>query len=215
MKPDAASLPLLRALHGRVFGSVQVRRTLDAAFAELAEELRGRPSPPHAMRVIPIELFTDGLTPDLADAVRLCRTFLLRRGHRMATPEMHRNSVQRLVSYRGRGRIWQGTPGTPAIPASGPGRLAPRAIDCPPRDGRRRVPAGGRVPAGPQVPVGGRAPTGARASAANPTSIDGSWDIVPAGVWHYPEAGRDEDWATVTFHGASEDEIVDELWESE
>ena len=33
------------------------------------------------------------------------------------------------------------------------------------------------------------------------------------GVWHYPEAATDHDWATVTFHSAGEHEIVDELWE--
>ena len=141
MKPDAASLPLLRALHERVFASARVRRTLDAAFAGLAEELRGRASRPHASRVIPIELFTNGLTPDLADGVRLCRAFLLRRGARMAVPEVHRNSEQRLVSYRGRGRIWQGAPNGPAIGAVAPRNLEPRQIRSPRRHDLRREPS--------------------------------------------------------------------------
>ena len=93
----------------------------------------------------------------------------------MAMPEVHRNSVQRLVSYRGGGWIHQ----TMA------GGWAARELRSP----------------------------DARDPFAEP--IDGSWDIVPAGVWHFPEAGADEDWATVTFHSASEEEIVDELWESE
>ncbi len=207
MRPDAASLPLLRALHERVFASARVRPTLDAAFAELAEELRGRPSPPHATRVVPVELFTHGLTPDLAGRVRLCRTFLLRRGARMAVPEAHRNSVQRLVSYRGRGRIWQGAPTGPAIGAVAPGDLEPRRIRSPRRDDLRREPSGGGEATGGRAPSGGRVLPGGRAP------IERSWDIVPAGVWHYPEADGDRDWATVTFHGASEEEIVDELWE--
>ena len=196
MKPDAASLPLLRALHRRVFADPEVRATLDDAFEELAAELRGRAEPPHAMRVIPIDLFTGGLAQELSDKVRLCRAFLLRRGSRMATPEVHRNSVQRLVSYRGRGRIYadieRGGSITGLEPWSGrrrpddqrgPQDLAPRAV---------RSPDPGDLAALP---------------------IERCWDIVPAGVWHYPEAGADADWATVTFHSASEDEIEDELWE--
>ena len=185
MRPDPASLPLLAALHRRVFREPQVRAVLDDAFERLAAEVRGRADPPHAASVIPIELFTDGLARDLAMQVRLCRAFLLRRGARMAAPEVHGNSVQRLVSYRGRGRICQGTPTDAKIRAVAPGHLTPRPIRSPQRDDAHTVP------------------------------LEDCWDIVPAGVWHYPEAGAKADWATVTFHSASEEEIVDELWEGE
>lgn len=199
MRPDAASLPLLRELHRRVFGEPRVRATLDAAFDGLAEKLRGLAEPPHAAGVIPIDLFTRGLPSEFVGAVRLCRAFLLRRGCRMATPEVHGNSVQRLVSYRGRGRIHAeagGNRGTAAAttgsgsgnrhdPQHGPLDLIPRAIRSPDTAVIRTMP------------------------------IEHCWDIVPAGVWHYPEAGADADWATVTFHSASEGEIEDELWEIE
>ncbi len=193
MRPDDESLALLRGLHDSVFVDPEVRAVLDATFAELTAELRSRPAPPYATRMVPIELFTDGLPVEAAkvavgDAgsqsqrVRLCRAFLLRRGARMGTPERHRNSVQRLVSYRGRGRIHQGGEG------GGPGDLRPRAIYSP-----------GAGDRGPDAP-GGR-------------DIGRFWDIVPPVVWHYPEAGVDEDWATVTFHSAGETDILDELWE--
>ncbi|MXX35127.1 MAG: hypothetical protein F4Z50_10240 [Gemmatimonadetes bacterium] len=182
--PDAGSVPLLRALHQRVFAAPEVRVLLDAAFEELVGELRERREPPHAARVIPIELFTDGLGSALADKVRLCRAFLLRRGRRMAVPEVHRNSVQRLVSYRGWGRIHAESP-VEGRSRRGPRDLAARAIHSPDRGDPRPFP------------------------------IEHSWDIVPAGVWHYPEAGGGADWATVTFHSASEDEIIDEYWEGE
>ncbi len=176
-----------------------MRATLDAAFDGLAEELRGLAEPPHAARVIPIDLFTRGLPTGFVGAVRLCRAFLLRRGCRMATPEVHGNSLQWLVSYRGRGRIYAeagGLGGTRAATAgSGRGNrhdprhdpldLVPRAIRSPDTRDIQAMP------------------------------IEHCWDIVPAGVWHYPEAGPDADWATVTFHSASEGEIVDELWEIE
>ena len=182
MRPDRGSLPLLRRLHERVFGCPEVRGALTAAFEELSSVLEERPDPPHATRGIPVELFVDGGLPAVDEPVRLCRLFLLRRGARMASPEVHRNSVQRLVSYRGRGRIHQGAPG------GGPFGLRPREI-------------GGSVADG--LSAGGR-----------PDDLDivCRWDIVPAGVWHYPEAGGDLDWATVTFHSAAEDEIADEVW---
>lgn len=192
MKPDHESLPLLRRLHERVFADPEVHAVLQAGFARLAAELRSRSEPPHATRTIPIELFVrdalresalGNLDPESEPSierhrVRLCRLFLLRRGARMAVPERHRNSVQRLVCYRGQGCIHQGVPG------SGPEGLRPRNICSPPITGASAV----------------------------PVDLGCHWDIVPQGVWHFPEAAADEDWATVTFHSAAEDEIVDELW---
>jgi len=193
VKPDQESLPLLRRLHERVFADPEVRAVLDAGFVQLALELESRTEPPHATCTVPIELFTGGgrdwttaagedpvasasedrVTGGRHDQVRLCRLFLLRRGARMAVPEQHRNSVQRLVSYRGSGSICQGVPG------SGPVGLKARAI---------------------------------RSPGAGESGLASHWDIVPTGVWHYPEADGGEDWATVTFHSAAEGEIVDELW---
>lgn len=183
MKPDHESLPLLQRLHERVFADPEVRAVLDAGFVQLALELESRAELPHATCTVPIELFTGG-GPDRITAagedpvaggrhgqIRLCRLFLLRRGARMAVPERHRNSVQRLVSYRGSGSIHQGVPG------GGPEGLKARAICSP---------------------------------SADDSGLACHWDIVPAGVWHFPEADGGEDWATVTFHSASEGEIVDE-----
>lgn len=195
MTPDAGSLPLLRALHERVFGAVEVRAAVDAVFQELAAELREREEPPYATRVIGLDLFERAVPPECVGEVRLCRAFLLRGGARMPVPEVHRNSVQRLVSYRGSGWIHQASAaggrrglsyrGRQRPEAPGPAGLIPRPVASPDPGDPRIVP------------------------------IERCWDIVPAGVWHFPEAGRDGDWATVTFHSASEEEIVDELWESE
>lgn len=181
MKPDGQSLPLLRRLHERVFADPAVRAVLDAGFVQLAAALQKRPDPPHAARTIPIDLFADDVRND---QVRLCRLFLLRRGKRMAVPERHRNSVQRLVSYRGSGTIRQGVPG------GSPERLRARAIGSP----------GAKRSARRDGPV------------ADTVDLARHWDIVPEGIWHFPEAAEDGDWATVTFHSAAEDEIVDELW---
>ena len=182
MRPDRDSLPLLRRLHERVFGCNEVRAVLAAAFAELAAVLESRPRALHTMSVIPVERFLDGAIPPVEDPVRLCRLFLLRRGARMATPERHCNSVQRLVSWRGCGRIHQGAPG------EGPDGVRPREI---------------------------RSPSGLTAGGSlHDRELYACWDIVAAGVWHYPEASAERDWATVTFHSADDGEIVDELWEA-
>ena len=126
MRPDPASLPLLRRLHRRVFVDPEVRAVLEAGFVQLAAELETRPELPHATCTIPIEFTSPAHAAGTdQDQVRLCRLFLLRRGARMALPEQHTNSVQRLVSYRGRGWIHQGTPG------GGPCDLARRAISSP------------------------------------------------------------------------------------
>ncbi len=182
MKPDRGSLPLLRRLHGRVFGCAEVGSVVEAAFEELESVLEERSDPPHAACVIPVELFVGDSMPLMEDPVRLCRLFLLRRGARMAAPERHHNSVQRLVSWDGRGWIHQATPD------GGPFGLRPREISGPVANGS----------------LDGGCP--------EDVDIARCWDIVPAGVWHYPEAGEGRDWATVTFHSAAEDEIVDEVW---
>ena len=170
MKPERRSLPLLQRLHERVFADPDVGAMLDARFAQLAAELEDRQEPPHTTCAVPIELFVDDAPHG---EVKLCRLFLLRRGARMAAPERHRNSVQRLVSYRGRGSIHQGVPG------GGPEKLRVRAVFSPDAD---------------------------------TADLARHWDIVPEGVWHFPEAANGEDWATVTFHSAAEDEIMDEHW---
>ena len=210
MTPGSGSLPLLQRLHERVFAVREVRAVLNAAFVELETQLRHRPEVPHATCVIPTHLFARALPQGLpgidghetgsrTDQVRLCRAFLLRRGARMAAPERHANSVQRLVSYRGRGRIHQGVVGGGAL------HLGEREIHSP---GAQEVGLSGwsgPTGAGLLAPHASASPDFRAASRF--------WDIVPPGVWHFPEAGGEEDWATVTFHSAAEDEIIDELWE--
>lgn len=176
MRPDPASLPLLRRLHRRVFVDPEVRAVLEAGFVQLAAELETRPEPPHATCTIPIEFTSPAHAAGTdQDQVRLCRLFLLRRGTRMAVPERHTNSIQRLVSYRGRGWIHQGIPGGPAVD------LRARAVTSPQEGGEeRRV---DRVDAGLSGP----------AHAADVARLAPFWDIVAAGVWHYPEADGGED----------------------
>ena len=59
-----------------------------------------------------IELFRKRLPVALRDEVGLCRVFTIRAGARAPHKEIHRNSIQRLVSFRGAGAIHSAHPGS-------------------------------------------------------------------------------------------------------
>ena len=60
---------------------------------------------------LPIELFGAKLPRPLRDTVRLCRVFTIKAGERAPHEEIHRNSIQRLVSFRGSGAVNCAQPG--------------------------------------------------------------------------------------------------------
>ncbi len=184
MKPAPACRNLLRSLHEAVFFSAATIKTLDRIFDDLAAELDDA-TEPHVSRTVDMSLFSRHLPPTVLEEVRLCRAFLLAAGNRMARPEVHHNSIQRLVSYRGSGAIVQAAPGEHVS------RLRPRSIVSPPGRGRSQ---------------------GDGVAAATPIDLDRHWDVVSPGAWHFPRADDDLHWATVTFHSASADAIQEGLW---
>jgi len=184
MRPARACRNLLRSLHEAVFGSATTMRALDRIFDGLAAEL-DRAADPHVSRTVDMSLFTLGLSPAAREEVRLCRAFLLAAGARMSRPEVHHNSTQRLVSYRGSGAIVQAPPGEDVS------SLRPRRIVSPPGPGRTQRD---------------------RVVAATAIGLDRHWDVVSPGAWHFPLADDDLHWATVTFHSASADAIREAVW---
>jgi len=54
---------------------------------------------------LPIELFRKKMPEQLKTMVRLCRVFTIKAGQRAPHEEIHRNSIQRLVSFRGTGAV--------------------------------------------------------------------------------------------------------------
>ena len=54
---------------------------------------------------LPIELFSDKMPETLRNKVRLCRVFTIKANRRAPHEEIHRNSIQRLVSFRGTGAV--------------------------------------------------------------------------------------------------------------
>jgi hypothetical protein len=172
---DAA---LIERLHSLVFDDPKSREVIDSGFqSALAIFEQDDYSLPFSSYNIPISQFSAQMTEEQQGMVSLCRVFILRAGCKMPRPEIHRNSIQRLVSYKGQGSIFSATPG-------GVDRnFSECAISSPSHDGS--------------------------------SSIDSSWDLVPENTWHFPMAGKNEDWFTVTFHSANEADIIDEYWEEE
>jgi hypothetical protein len=95
-----------------VFGDVQC----NAAIEKALHHATARFSDPqftnaYSSIMVPIELFADKLPLQLRDDIRLCRAFSIKAGQRAPHEEIHRNSIQRLVSYRGSGVVNCAQPG--------------------------------------------------------------------------------------------------------
>ena len=96
---------LIRELH-ELIRNRSAEAAIEEAFVRAGLDLESRDDGlPYASAELPIDVFKADLSPDVRDAVNMCRVFILRRGCRMMTPEIHRNSIQRLLSYRGSGTI--------------------------------------------------------------------------------------------------------------
>ncbi len=109
--PDADAA-LVRRLHQLVFEDEEFRSAVAEAFERAQAELESEENTlPYSSAEVPLAAFKSKLAEDLRDKVNLCRVFILRKGRRMETPEIHRNSIQRLTSYQGRGTIHSAAPG--------------------------------------------------------------------------------------------------------
>ncbi len=96
---------LIRELHVLIRNR-SIESAIEEAFVRARAELESRnDGMPYASAELSIDLFKAELSPDVRPAVNMCRVFVLRCGRRMMTPEIHRNSIQRLLSYRGSGTI--------------------------------------------------------------------------------------------------------------
>lgn len=98
--------PLIEHLHQLVFGEEECRGAIEAALlravARFSEPVFEKP---YSSWTIPIDSFRSGLPELLRDQVRLCRVFAIKAGQRAPHEERHRNSIQRLVSFRGGGIV--------------------------------------------------------------------------------------------------------------
>ncbi|MFT2112598.1 hypothetical protein [Marinomonas sp. 2405UD68-3] len=175
-KVSSSDAALIKQLHSLVFNDPDIKVLLELGFKNaLSVFEEAEYSLPFSSYNIPIHYFSNKLTDQQSGMVGLCRVFILRAGCEMPRPEIHRNSIQRLVSFKGEGSIFSASPG---------------GVDMTFKECEIVSP-----------------------SETKGLSFEESWDVVPENTWHFPVAGKKEDWFTVTFHSASESDIIDEHWE--
>lgn len=170
-KVSQVDASLVSQLHALVFQNSAIKALIEEGFnSALAQFEKPDHSLPYTSYNVPIDDFKEALTAEEKERVGLCRVFILKAGCRMPKAEIHRNSIQRLVSYKGKGAIHSAQPD--GVDKS----FSPCAIQSP---------------------------------SDETTPYTDCWDVVPQNTWHFPVAGQ-EDWFSVTFHSASEADIIDE-----
>ncbi|MGF1525887.1 MAG: hypothetical protein ACFCBW_03715 [Candidatus Competibacterales bacterium] len=111
-QPSATERPLLEALHHLVFTQAVFRELIGEGFARAQRRLDAADfDRVYISYPLPIAPFHRALPAELATQVGLCRLFVLKAGQQPPHPEIHRNSTQRLVAYRGSGAICSAKPG--------------------------------------------------------------------------------------------------------
>jgi hypothetical protein len=103
---SALDIELLSHLDRLVFSNRESHDQLTAAYKEAELVLNDiQNTLPYSCQEVNIADFKKHLPEHLREHVNLCRVFLLKQGYRLSVPEVHRNSVQRLVSFKNNGAI--------------------------------------------------------------------------------------------------------------
>lgn len=104
--------PLLECLHRLVFSDPDCTSAIEAGLHRASERFADpKYGSAYSSVTLPIELFSDKMPEPMRDMVRLCRVFTIRAGKGAPHEEIHRNSIQRLVSFRGTGAVNAAEPG--------------------------------------------------------------------------------------------------------
>jgi len=102
-----SDLELISCLHDLVFNNVDIKNILEEAFKDTYKLFNDKEyALPYASINISIDVFNKFLPEKFIGLVKLCRVFILKKGNRYPSYENHRNSIQRLVSYEGKGTIY-------------------------------------------------------------------------------------------------------------
>ena len=103
---------MLECLHQLVFGDPDCRAAIEQGLRQASDRFSDpQYQKSYSSVTLPIDLFSRKMPEVFRDAVRLCRVFTIKAGQRAPHEEIHRNSVQRLVSYRGTGAVNCAEPG--------------------------------------------------------------------------------------------------------
>ena len=190
---DESDRRLIECLHALVFEDAECRAAIEAGLQQASQRFDDpQTTKSYSSVTLPIELFSKKLPEALRDKVRLARVFTIKAGQRAPHEEIHRNSIQRLVSFRGRGAVNCAQP--PDVNKTGVKRTGVN------QTGTDRTYRKYEI----------SSPDFDRADPARASDISACWDVVPANTWHFPEARGNEQWFGVAFHSAAAEEIEDE-----
>ncbi len=104
--------PLFECLHRLVFSDPACTAAIEAGLRRANDRFADPEyDSTYSSVTLPIELFGEKMPEPLRRMVRLCRVFTIKAGQRAPHEEIHRNSIQRLVSYRGTGAVNAANPG--------------------------------------------------------------------------------------------------------
>ena len=111
-KVSESDTALIEQLHTLVFNDPKTKDIIESGF-KAALEVFEQPDYelPFASYNISIKHFANKIVDEKKTMIGLCRVFILRAGCTMPRPEIHRNSIQRLVSYTGEGAIHSASAG--------------------------------------------------------------------------------------------------------
>ena len=103
---------LLECLHGLVFSDPECTEAIEAGLRRASARFTDPDyDSTYSSVTLPVELFSEKMPEPFANMVRLCRVFTIKASQRAPHEEIHRNSIQRLVSFRGSGAVNAAEPG--------------------------------------------------------------------------------------------------------
>ena len=104
--------PLFQCLHRLVFSDPECTAAIEVGLRRACERFAYSDyNSTYSSVTLPIEMFSSTMPEPLQRMVRLCRVFTIKAGQRAPHEEIHRNSIQRLVSFHGTGAVHAATPG--------------------------------------------------------------------------------------------------------
>ena len=109
---DESDRDMIGRLHSIVFRDREARDIIETGFDAARQILDGTEyTLPYSSFNVSVAPFRKLFPEKQQNFIGLCRVFILRASERMVRAEIHRNSVQRLVSYQGNGSIYSALPG--------------------------------------------------------------------------------------------------------
>ena len=103
---SGSNVELITVLHHIIYDDKNILSLIDKKFINIKKELDSQTDQcKYSSGNIDIELFKKYLPINMKNKVNLCRLFVLKKNCKMKQFECHKNSIQRLMSYKNSGSI--------------------------------------------------------------------------------------------------------------